>query len=99
MTPDDWDHAGSSKLFSRFFAPFVGINEDPVTGSAFSVLVPYWHKRLQKESFEAEQCSVRCGHMRAQLVRASSGADIICLTADAVVVICGQLYLQGAPSC
>ncbi|KAK9861061.1 hypothetical protein WJX84_010626 [Apatococcus fuscideae] len=64
---------GGSKILSRFFAPFVGINEDPVTGSAFSVLVPYWHKQLHKDSFQAEQCSARGGRLTAELVRDISG--------------------------
>ncbi|KAK9844413.1 hypothetical protein WJX74_002158 [Apatococcus lobatus] len=70
---------GGSKILSRFFAPFVGINEDPVTGSAFSVLVPYWHKQLHKDSFQAEQCSARGGRLTAELVR-----DISACTRNAV---------------
>eukprot|EP00210_Caulerpa_lentillifera_P005869 g5613.t1 len=46
---------------SRFFAPAVGINEDPVTGSAHSVLIPYWRQRLQKRKLVAKQLSKRGG--------------------------------------
>lgn len=42
---------------SRFFAPGVGINEDPVTGSAHCFLAPYWAKKLGKTSFHALQAS------------------------------------------
>jgi PhzF family phenazine biosynthesis protein len=42
---------------SRFFAPGIGINEDPVTGSAHCFLAPYWAKKLGKTSFHALQAS------------------------------------------
>lgn len=45
----------------RFFAPAVGINEDPVTGSAFSELIPYWSGKLKKNILQAYQCSKRGG--------------------------------------
>ncbi len=44
---------------SRFFAPAIGIQEDPVTGSAHCCLGPYWQKRLGKSSFHAYQASAR----------------------------------------
>jgi len=46
---------------SRFFAPRAGVNEDPVTGSAHSTLVPYWKKVLNKSEFKALQLSERTG--------------------------------------
>ncbi len=46
---------------SRFFAPQLGIPEDPVTGSAHTVLVPYWTERLGKDVFLAHQVSKRGG--------------------------------------
>jgi PhzF family phenazine biosynthesis protein len=46
---------------SRFFAPAKGINEDPVTGSAHTGLIPYWSKRLKKETLLAKQISSRGG--------------------------------------
>ncbi len=73
----------------------MGIDEDPVTGSANSVLVPFWRKRLGKDSFEAHQCSLRGGHLQAEHVAMPSAPDRVHLTADAVVVIKGQLFLQG----
>lgn len=48
---------------SRFFAPAVGINEDPVTGSAHTTLAPYWSKRLGKNELKARQVSWRGGEM------------------------------------
>jgi PhzF family phenazine biosynthesis protein len=50
---------------SRFFAPGVGINEDPVTGSAFADLAPYWCDRFDMESVVGYQASKRGGYMRA----------------------------------
>jgi len=46
---------------SRFFAPSEGIDEDPVTGSAHTMLVPYWAKSLGKEELVARQISKRGG--------------------------------------
>lgn len=46
---------------SRFFAPAVGINEDPVTGSAHTMLIPYWAKFLGKAELVAKQVSQRGG--------------------------------------
>lgn len=46
---------------TRCFAPKYGINEDPVTGSAFTQLVPYWADKLDKQTFKAKQVSSRGG--------------------------------------
>ncbi|MDA3930915.1 MAG: PhzF family phenazine biosynthesis protein [Prolixibacteraceae bacterium] len=46
---------------SRFFAPLEGINEDPVTGSAHTTLIPYWSERLGKTVLLAKQLSKRGG--------------------------------------
>jgi predicted PhzF superfamily epimerase YddE/YHI9 len=46
---------------SRFFGPQVGINEDPVTGSAHTVLAPFWSQRLNKKELSARQLSQRKG--------------------------------------
>lgn len=47
----------------RFFAPKLGIDEDPVTGAAFTQLVPYWSEVLGKKSFHAKQVSARGGEV------------------------------------
>lgn len=52
---------------SRFFAPAAGINEDPVTGSAHSRLVPYWARKLGKTRLFARQVSVRGGELWCEL--------------------------------
>lgn len=51
---------------SRFFAPAVGINEDPVTGSAHTKLIPFWAKRLGKNILHAEQISKRLGKLTCE---------------------------------
>ena len=52
---------------SRFFAPSVGINEDPVTGSAHCCLGPYWQKKLKKNPLTAYQVSERGGVLHVRL--------------------------------
>jgi predicted PhzF superfamily epimerase YddE/YHI9 len=48
---------------SRFFAPKMGINEDPVTGSAHCTLIPFWSARLGKKKMRAKQISPRGGEL------------------------------------
>lgn len=52
---------------SRYFAPGVGIDEDPVTGSIHSVLTPYWAARLGRSDLLAHQLSARGGVLKCQL--------------------------------
>lgn len=52
---------------SRFFGPSVGIDEDPVTGSAHCMLTPYWADRLGKTVLEAAQISARGGRLTCRL--------------------------------
>ena len=51
---------------SRFFAPQIGINEDPVTGSAHTTLTPYWKIILNKDEFSAIQLSKRKGYLKCR---------------------------------
>lgn len=53
---------------SRYFGPWEGINEDPVTGSAHTVLAPYWGSLLGKSHFRALQASERTGIVEARIV-------------------------------
>lgn len=53
----------------RFFAPSVGIDEDPVTGSAFTQLTPYWVDKTNKKKFTARQVSERGGEVLSELKR------------------------------
>ena len=71
---------------SRFFAPKVGINEDPVTGSAHCCLSPFWSKRLGKDELIGYQASARGG-----LVRVRFSEDRVYLGGQAVTVLHGEL--------
>jgi predicted PhzF superfamily epimerase YddE/YHI9 len=59
---------GPYDFVSRYFAPAKGIPEDPVTGGAHCMLVPYWAERLGKTSFRAFQASRRGGEILCRLV-------------------------------
>ena len=54
-------------IASRVFVPYVGIDEDPVTGSAHAALVPYWADRLGRTEFSALQASKRTGLLQCRL--------------------------------
>lgn len=76
---------GSSVDFvSRFFAPFLGIDEDPVTGSAHSQLIPFWSYKLGKVSMHARQLSRR-------------GGDLVCQQKGDRVIMGGNcvFYMKG----
>lgn len=71
---------------SRFFAPSVGVDEDPVTGSAHCCLGPYWAEQLGKSDMIAFQASARGG-----LVRVRVDGDRILLGGQAVTTVRGEL--------
>jgi predicted PhzF superfamily epimerase YddE/YHI9 len=71
---------------SRFFAPGVGVNEDPVTGSAHCCLAPYWSEQLGKTEMQAFQASARGG-----VVRVRVNGDRVLLGGQAVTVVKGEL--------
>jgi PhzF family phenazine biosynthesis protein len=71
---------------SRFFAPRVGVNEDPVTGSAHCCLGPFWGNRLHKKEFVAYQASPRGGVIRVRV----TGPRVV-LGGQAVTVLRGEL--------
>ena len=70
---------------SRFFAPSAGIDEDPVTGSAHSQLIPFWSEKLNKKRMTAKQLSKR-------------GGDLVCEQKNAERVMMGGecvFYMNG----
>lgn len=75
-------------VISRVFAPAAGIDEDPVTGSAHSVLTPYWAARLGRDRFTAFQASRRGGHIGCE----AAGERVI-LRGKCVTVIEGTFTL------
>lgn len=72
---------------SRYFAPWRGVNEDPVTGSAHTVLGPYWAKKLGKNKMSAYQASERGGEIDVELTD-----NRVKLTGKAVTVVKGTLF-------
>jgi PhzF family phenazine biosynthesis protein len=80
------DPAGGYDFVSRFFGPAVGIDEDPVTGSAHTALAPFWSARLGRDELTGLQASARTG-----LVRTALRGDRVLLTGTAVTVIDGEL--------
>ncbi|MCY1274531.1 putative isomerase YddE [compost metagenome] len=71
---------------SRFFAPAIGIDEDPVTGSAHCSLIPYWSQRLGKPQLSAFQCSARGGELACRL-----DGERVSVAGNAVLVASGRL--------
>jgi PhzF family phenazine biosynthesis protein len=71
---------------SRFFAPTLGIDEDPVTGSAHCTLGPYWAKKLGKSKFTAYQASRRGGIVQVELK-----GDRVLLRGQAVTIFSASL--------
>ena len=69
---------------SRYFCPKFGINEDPVTGSAHTTLIPYWSDKLNKKELRAKQISKR-------------GGELFCINEESRVLIGGNatLYMKG----
>jgi PhzF family phenazine biosynthesis protein len=73
---------------SRFFAPGVGIDEDPVTGSAHTTLIPYWSKRLGKTKMNAIQSSKRGGVLSCSLID-----ERVEIGGEAVTYLVGEIYI------
>jgi PhzF family phenazine biosynthesis protein len=71
---------------SRFFAPAIGIDEDPVTGAAHCCLSPYWKQRTGKADFLAYQASARGG-----VVKVCDEGDRVRLSGQAITVLRGEL--------
>ncbi|MHC4294294.1 MAG: PhzF family phenazine biosynthesis protein [Planctomycetota bacterium] len=71
---------------SRFFAPAVGINEDPVTGSAHCILAPFWTKRLAKDHLVGYQASARGG-----VVKVAMAGERVKISGKAITVLSGEL--------
>ena len=72
----------------RYFAPAAGINEDPVTGSAYCCLGPFWQQRLKKDAFLAHQVSPRGGVVRVRL-----SGDRVLLGGKAITVLRAELLV------
>ncbi len=91
-----WDYRGiittapgnEVDFVSRFFGPAVGINEDPVTGSAHCALVPYWSDVLNKDRLRARQLSERLGELTGIME-----GDRVLLNGNAVLYLSGTIKI------
>jgi PhzF family phenazine biosynthesis protein len=78
----------TADFVSRFFAPRVGVDEDPVTGSAHTVLIPYWAEKLNKTEMKALQLSRRGGALFCRL-----RGDRVDIGGRAVTYLKGEIFL------
>ena len=79
----------SVDFVSRFFAPKLGIQEDPVTGSAYCELIPYWAKRLEKNNMISKQLSRREGKLYCTYL-----GDRVIIGGKAITYMRGNLLLN-----
>jgi PhzF family phenazine biosynthesis protein len=88
----------SVDFVSRFFAPGVGVDEDPVTGSAHCALAPYWQAKLGKGDLVGYQASARGGIVRCTVAsdaaRDSVASDRVHLGGKAITIVRGE-WLGG----
>jgi PhzF family phenazine biosynthesis protein len=74
---------------SRFFCPGESVAEDPVTGSAHSMLIPYWAEKLGKTKMAARQVSARGGDLRCELK-----GDRVLMSGQAALYLKGTVFLR-----
>lgn len=79
----------TADFVSRYFAPGMGLDEDPVTGSIHSVLVPYWAEKLGKTILEARQLSTRGGLLRCELM-----GDRVAIAGQAAFYMEGTVHMD-----
>lgn len=80
--------AAEYDFISRFFAPAVGIDEDPVTGSAHCCLCPFWAEKLDKHNLVGYQASARGG-----VVAVTLSGNRVTLAGSAVTTLRGELLV------
>lgn len=74
---------------SRYFWPWSGGNEDPVTGATHTFLTQYWSNKLNKKKLRAFQCSARTGILQVEVINKHH----IYITGDAVIILQGILHI------
>lgn len=84
---------GGVDFVSRFFAPTLGVPEDPVTGSAHTTLTPYWAERLARTELTAHQLSARRGILHCAL-----RADRVEVSGSAVTYLSGRIEVPIDPA-
>jgi predicted PhzF superfamily epimerase YddE/YHI9 len=78
----------SADFVSRFFGPQCGVNEDPVTGSAHTTLIPYWAAKLGKDHLRALQVSSRGGALDCQYL-----PPRVKIGGEARLYLSGEIYI------
>lgn len=78
--------AGKYDYICRYFAPWEGINEDPVTGSAQTFLAPYWCARLGKKELTGSQVSARGGEFKVSVTE-----ERVLISGKAIIFLKGEL--------
>jgi len=73
---------------SRMFAPKIGVNEDPVTGSAHTRLIPFWSERLGKREMLVKQVSARGGVLKCEML-----GDRVEMSGQAILYLTGEIYI------
>ena len=89
LFPVLYDAIKKKDFVTRFFGPKMGIPEDPVTGSVYCELIPYWSKRLNKKDMVARQLSKRGG-----VVYCSYLGDRVNIGGEATTYLQGELLLD-----
>jgi PhzF family phenazine biosynthesis protein len=84
------DPTSGVDFVSRVFAPGAGVNEDPVTGSAHTILAPYWSARLNSARTRARQISARGGDLWLE-----HRGERVAIEGDAVLYATGLVHLPG----
>lgn len=80
---------GPADYINRVFAPLYGIPEDPVTGSAQTVLTPYWDPILNKDSYTCHQLSARGGVLKTEMLEKGR----VLVSGQGVTVMRAELYI------
>ncbi|HWZ21104.1 MAG TPA: PhzF family phenazine biosynthesis protein [Cytophagaceae bacterium] len=78
----------SADFVSRVFGPQVGIDEDPVTGSAHTRLIPYWSEKLNKKKLSAIQLSERKGYLQCEDL-----GERVLISGEAVTYLIGEIII------
>ncbi len=81
--------SASYDFVARFFAPKYGVPEDPVTGSAYTQLAPYWVSEIGQKKFSAKQISSRGGELTCEMV-----GDRVFISGKAIKYLEGKIEIE-----
>ncbi len=83
---------GEAEYICRYFAPWEGIDEDPVTGSAQTFLAPYWAEKLKTKTLKGYQASARGGRFLAEIA-----GERVLISGEAIIILKGSLTRPWKP--